>query len=154
MLSISGCWSIRLNNEFIFPDPEPPISNILYGWTGICGQFGLCSFMFCCTTSSKVNYFLYRFIILLHLSLLYHLLNLCLFHMHMFLSNNWLYSFIIVWISSNLVSFFIETVVPFTFKPLLYFWYYFIVSYKFFNTIWVNFIFFWMIYSTLKLSCF
>ena len=29
MLSISGSLFIRLNNEFVFPDPEPPIINIL-----------------------------------------------------------------------------------------------------------------------------
>ena len=32
ILSMSGCWSIRLNNDFVFPDPEPPIIYILYGW--------------------------------------------------------------------------------------------------------------------------
>ena len=54
ILSISGCWFIRLNNEFVFPDPEPPIINILYRWSGIYGQFGLCSFMFSFVTSSKL----------------------------------------------------------------------------------------------------
>ena len=30
ILSISGWWSIKLSNEFVFPDPEPPILKILY----------------------------------------------------------------------------------------------------------------------------
>ena len=30
----------------IFLDPEPPIINILYGWSRMRGQFGLCYFMF------------------------------------------------------------------------------------------------------------
>ena len=44
-LSISGSWFIRLSNAYVCPDPEPPTINILYGWLGISGQFGLCSFM-------------------------------------------------------------------------------------------------------------
>ena len=32
-------------NEFVFPDPEPPTINVLYGWSGISGQLGLCSFV-------------------------------------------------------------------------------------------------------------
>ena len=35
ILSISGWWFIRLNNESIFLDPETTIINILYGWLGI-----------------------------------------------------------------------------------------------------------------------
>ena len=40
-MPISGWWLIRLNNEFKyeFADPEPPTINILYGWSGVCGQF-------------------------------------------------------------------------------------------------------------------
>ena len=38
ILSISGCWFIRFNNEFVLPDREPQVINILYGWSGICGQ--------------------------------------------------------------------------------------------------------------------
>ena len=29
--SVSGCWIIRLINEFVFPDPEPPTINVFYG---------------------------------------------------------------------------------------------------------------------------
>ena len=25
-----------------FPDPEPPVNNVMYGWSEICGQFELC----------------------------------------------------------------------------------------------------------------
>ena len=52
-MSISECWFIRLNNEFVFTDPEPPIINIIYGWSGVGGQFVLCSFMFSLTSKKK-----------------------------------------------------------------------------------------------------
>ena len=44
----------KLNNDFVFPDSKPPINNILYELSGICGQFGLCYFMFSFVTSSKL----------------------------------------------------------------------------------------------------
>ena len=44
-LSISGWWFNRLNNEFSISDLEPEIISILYGWSGICGQFKLCNFV-------------------------------------------------------------------------------------------------------------
>ena len=47
ILSISDCWFIRLNNGLVFPDPDPRIINILHIWSGIWGQFGLCSNHFC-----------------------------------------------------------------------------------------------------------
>ena len=34
---------VKFSNTFVFPGPEPPTINILYGWYGIYGQFGLCS---------------------------------------------------------------------------------------------------------------
>ena len=46
VLSISGWWLIRLNNKLVIPGPEPPDIDILYGWSGICGQFGLCLLCF------------------------------------------------------------------------------------------------------------
>ena len=46
ILSMSGWFSIKFNNKFVFPDPEPPIINILYGWSGIYGQFLLCMILF------------------------------------------------------------------------------------------------------------
>ena len=36
---------MRLSNAFVFPDPEPPAIIILYGWSGISGQSGLCYFL-------------------------------------------------------------------------------------------------------------
>ena len=47
---VNICRWLKLN-EFV--NPEPPIINILYGWSEICGQFGLCSFTFSFVTSSK-----------------------------------------------------------------------------------------------------
>ena len=41
-LSIPGLLFIRLNNAFVIPDPDPPTTNILYEWSRISGQFGLC----------------------------------------------------------------------------------------------------------------
>ena len=32
---ISGSLFIILSYAFVFPDPEPPTINILYGWSGI-----------------------------------------------------------------------------------------------------------------------
>ena len=65
ILSISGSSFIRLVNEFVFLDRESPIVNILYGWSGTCGQFGLCSSMFSFLTSSKLmilcTVFIYRY---------------------------------------------------------------------------------------------
>ena len=46
ILSMSGLFSIKFNDNFVFPDPEPPIINILYGWSGIYGQFLLCWVLF------------------------------------------------------------------------------------------------------------
>ena len=35
ILSMSGWFSIKFNNTFVFLDPEPPIISTLYGWSGI-----------------------------------------------------------------------------------------------------------------------
>ena len=40
---MSGWFSIKFSNTFVFPDPEPPIIDILYG---VYGQFLLCSVLF------------------------------------------------------------------------------------------------------------
>ena len=50
---MSGWFSTKFNNVFVFPDPEPPIIDILYGWSGIYGQFLLCLILFSLTISSK-----------------------------------------------------------------------------------------------------
>ena len=42
----SGWFFIKFNNTFVFQDPESPIINILYGWSGLYGQFLLCSVLF------------------------------------------------------------------------------------------------------------
>ena len=49
ILSMSGWFSIRFNNKFVFPDPESPIINIVYGWSGIYCQFLLCIVLFSLT---------------------------------------------------------------------------------------------------------
>ena len=46
ILSISGWLFIKFSNAFVFPDPEPPIINILYGWSEIYGQLELCFLLF------------------------------------------------------------------------------------------------------------
>ena len=57
---------MRLNHEFYFSDPEPPIITNMCGRSGICGQFGLCFFMGFFCNIIKVNHFLHCFIILLY----------------------------------------------------------------------------------------
>ena len=49
-----GSRFIRLSNTFAFPYPKLPTIGILYGWSGIAGQFGLYSFMFSFVASSKL----------------------------------------------------------------------------------------------------
>ena len=46
ILSKSGWLFIKFSNAFVFPDPEPPINNIQYVWSGIYGHFKLCSVLF------------------------------------------------------------------------------------------------------------
>ena len=59
----------------------------MYGWSGICGELGLCSFMFSFVTSSKLIIF---WIVLLYWyiqSLIFHSLDYFSFHINMLLSN-------------------------------------------------------------------
>ena len=49
ILSMSRWFSTKFDNIFVFPDPERPIVNILYGWSGIYGQFLLCLVLFSLT---------------------------------------------------------------------------------------------------------
>ena len=49
ILSISGYLFTKFNNAFVFSDPEPSIISILYGWSGIYGQFELSSNLFSLT---------------------------------------------------------------------------------------------------------
>ena len=49
MLSMSIWFSIKFNNKFVFPDPDPAIINVLYGCSGIYGQFLLCLILFSLT---------------------------------------------------------------------------------------------------------
>ena len=62
----SGSSFIRFNSKFVFPDPEPPIINILYGWSNL-WPTRIMFFCFFFYNIIKVNHFLYPFIILLHL---------------------------------------------------------------------------------------
>ena len=56
MLSLSFHF-VKLSNAFVFLDPESPIINFLYGWSGIYGHLlfspSLCSFVI----QSKLNVF-------------------------------------------------------------------------------------------------
>ena len=53
---MSGSWFIRLSSAFAFPDPQPPIINILCGQSGIPGQLGLYMvFYVFFVTESKLN---------------------------------------------------------------------------------------------------
>ena len=47
-------WFIRLSNVIVFQKPEPSILSILYGWSRIWDQFGLCLIVFFPVTSTKL----------------------------------------------------------------------------------------------------
>ena len=91
----------------------------MYGWSGVSDQFWLCSFVSSFIKSQSVFIFSPRFIILLHFlftrSLLVPYTYVCFYQV------NWFHLFIIIWTWSNLVNFFSENIVPFTFKTLLHF---------------------------------
>ena len=46
ILKISGWFSVKFNNTFVFTHPEQPIINIMHGLYEICGQFLLCLVFF------------------------------------------------------------------------------------------------------------
>ena len=95
ILSISDCWFIKLNNEFVSPDPVPPIINILYGWSGISGQFGLSFFVSFFIASSK----LINFCIVLCVSLLNPccIFNIDLFFFYKFFMISYICHFFSIW---------------------------------------------------------
>ena len=76
---MSGWFSIKFNNAFIFPDPEPPIINILYGWSGIYGQFLFCWVLFS-LTYQNLSFILCN---VFYLAFNFHTLQKHLFHMDM-----------------------------------------------------------------------
>ena len=53
ILSISGWLFIKFSNAFVFPDTEPPIIDIVYGYSVIYGQLGLCFLLFSLVYSSQ-----------------------------------------------------------------------------------------------------
>ena len=63
--------------NLFFPDPEPPIINILYGWAGIYGQLGLCSVLLFCNII-KINSFCITSLYCYIEYFLFHLLDLLL----------------------------------------------------------------------------
>ena len=91
----------------------------MYGWSGVSDQFWLCFFVSSFIKSHSAFIFSPRFIILLHFlftrSLLVPYTYVCFYQV------NWFHLFIIIWTWSNLVNFFSENIVPFTFKTLLHF---------------------------------
>ena len=142
------------NLNLFFSDTEPPIINILYGWSGICGQFGLCSFIFSFTTASKLIVFLCCYT----WSLLFHLLDIWLFHMHVsiksfdcILLSSFEFKAILLISSVKVLRFSLLNLCCIFNIDLLFFYKLFMI---FFNAIYVSFIFFWEIYFILKLSCF
>ena len=133
-----------------FPDPESPIIDILYRWS-VRGQFGLCCFIVSSVTSELIIFRLFYYIVTFNLFFfIFCLLDLCLFHMHMFQSNQ-LITFFILYHHLNLkqpYSFFSKTLC----LSFLNLWYIFNINLLFFmNSIWsfydhktmyINFIFF------------
>ena len=67
-MSISSSWLIRLNNEFLFPDQSFQLMIFRMDDQEFLAKFELCSFMFpFITFIIRVNQFVYRFIVFLHL---------------------------------------------------------------------------------------
>ena len=67
---MSGWFPIKFNYKLIFPDPEPPIINILYGLSEICPIFIMFGFIFI-NIAIKVDHF---YIITLPLTFHFHIL--------------------------------------------------------------------------------
>ena len=55
-----GWLSINFSNAFVFPDPEPPVINILYGWSGMYGQLGLRFFYLHLYTHQNLSFILLK----------------------------------------------------------------------------------------------
>ena len=66
---MSSWFFIKFNNTFVFSDPEPPINNILYGWSGLYVQVLLCSVLFSLTYSSKLVIFIFIYLFIIIISL-------------------------------------------------------------------------------------
>ena len=67
ILSISGRWLVKLNNEFVFPDPEPPSYKYsVWVFRNFWPIWIMFFYVFFCNII-KVDHFLYHLIILLHL---------------------------------------------------------------------------------------
>ena len=112
----------------IFPYPETPNINILYGWT---------------ERLTNLNYVFYRYIFLLQSKLnifvlFYYIVTFNFFFLRVIITRsvricfyqiNWLH-FFLIW--SNLINFFSKHIMLFTSKSLLHSYYYFIIFYEFF----------------------
>ena len=128
-----GIWLrlMRLSNAFIFPDPEPPIINILYGWSWICSHFGFCAFILSLVISSKLIirvffYYIGAFIFsfshtrFLLVPLSYVSVELSyVSYVSIIVCFDWLYSFVIISTLYILVNFFSKCVMFLASKSLV-----------------------------------
>lgn len=80
--------------HLFFLDTEPTIS-VLYGWSGICMQWGLCSYLFFPTTSSK-SIVIFNFSFLCILSILLNTLLLVTSHTDICTTHHFVIVFFIV----------------------------------------------------------
>ena len=64
-LLMIGKWLIKLSNAFVLPGQERLIINILYRWSGMCCQFGLCSLISSLAILSMLIFFIYFFLLYL-----------------------------------------------------------------------------------------
>ena len=80
--------------HLFFLDTEPTIS-VLYGWSGICVQWGLCSYLFFPTTSSK-SVVIFNFSFLCILSILRNTLLLVPSHIDICITHHFVIVFFIV----------------------------------------------------------
>ena len=110
---------IRPTNAFVFPDPVPPVNNILYEWSGNRGQFKLYLLNFSFVTSSWDNLFCIFFIILSHLVFFFFVYYFFIYSIYIWLYwIHWFYFFIIVRTQYNPINFFSSYIMPFSSKSL------------------------------------
>ena len=118
---LSSYFLITLSDAFACLDWEPPIAYILFGWSGICGQFGLCSLLFYFVTSPDLIIFvLLYYIVTFKLFFFTYYIFAC-FICIFFCWIDWLYSNIIVSAQCDLGTFFSKYIMFLTFKPFLWF---------------------------------
>ena len=144
-----------LNNEFVFPNPEPPSVNIVWMIMNLWPIWIMFFYVFFCNII-EVNHFLYCFIILLHLISSF-LLTRPLLVPYAYVSIESIDCFLLLSFELRAI-FFSKIITSFTAKSALRFYFDLLFLMKFlwffFKTIFVNYIFFRIFYLIFKFRCF